>query len=176
MTRDQLEHAIRAACHVAEDDELLIFGSQAVLGSHPDAPEDLRASIEVDVQPLNKPEAADRIDGALGELSPFNETHGFYVQGVPIDAATLPLGWENRTIPVNTPQTNGNTGHCLDCYDLAASKLFAYRDKDKEFVRILLTEGLCDGDLLLERIGQLPIEEKRRQPLVQWLTLTLEEV
>ena len=38
MRRDQLEHAIRAACHVSGDTELLIFGSQAVFGSHPDAP------------------------------------------------------------------------------------------------------------------------------------------
>jgi hypothetical protein len=32
MTRDQLEHAIRAACDVADDNELLIFGSQSILG------------------------------------------------------------------------------------------------------------------------------------------------
>lgn len=50
MRRDQLEHAIRAACDVASDTELLVFGSQAILGSYPDAPEALRASIEVDVQ------------------------------------------------------------------------------------------------------------------------------
>ena len=32
MTRDQLEHAIRAACDVSGDNELWIFGSQAILG------------------------------------------------------------------------------------------------------------------------------------------------
>lgn len=68
MTRDQLEHAIRAACDVSGDTELWIFGSQALLGEYPDAPDILRASIEVDVQPKNRPEAADVIDGALGEL------------------------------------------------------------------------------------------------------------
>ena len=103
MTRDQLEHAIRAACEVAEDSELIIFGSQAILGEHPNAPEQLRASIEVDVQPLNRPSAVDLIDGALGELSQFHETYGFYVHGVSIEAATLPNGWEDRTIPVSHP-------------------------------------------------------------------------
>jgi len=39
MRYDQLEHAIRAACDVSDDTELLIFGSQAILGSYPDAPE-----------------------------------------------------------------------------------------------------------------------------------------
>ena len=68
MTRDQLEHAIRAACDVSGDTELWIFGSQAILGEFPDAPESLRASIEVDVQPKNRPESVDEVDGALGEL------------------------------------------------------------------------------------------------------------
>lgn len=42
MTRDQLEHAIRAACDVAEDTEVYVFGSQAILGQFPEAPEALR--------------------------------------------------------------------------------------------------------------------------------------
>ena len=32
MNIAQLEHAIRAACDIAKDDEMYIFGSQAVLG------------------------------------------------------------------------------------------------------------------------------------------------
>lgn len=107
MTRDQLEHAIRAACDVADDTELLIFGSQAILGEHPDAPPELRASIEVDVQPANYPERVDLIDGALGELSRFHETHGFYVHGLSIEVATLPAGWETRTVPVTDPTGRG---------------------------------------------------------------------
>ena len=35
MNRDQLEHAIRAACDVSEDTELWIFGSKAILGEFP---------------------------------------------------------------------------------------------------------------------------------------------
>lgn len=130
MRRDQLEHAIRAACEVAGDTELLIFGSQAILGSHPDAPESLRASIEVDVQPRNIPENTDKIDGALGELSMFHQTHGFYVHGVSIEAAVLPRGWEQRTVAVGDLQgTRGHIGHCLEAHDLAASKLGAGRER-----------------------------------------------
>jgi len=95
MTRDQLEHAIRAACDVSEDTELWIFGSQAILGEFPDAHENLRASIEVDVQPKNRPEAVDYVDGALGELSQFHETHGFYVHGISIESAKLPNSYLN---------------------------------------------------------------------------------
>lgn len=41
MNREQLEHAIRAACTVSEDEELIVFGSQAILGQYPDAPSEL---------------------------------------------------------------------------------------------------------------------------------------
>ena len=54
MRYDQLEHAIRAACDISGDTELLIFGSQSILGSYPEAPESLRASIEVDIQSKNR--------------------------------------------------------------------------------------------------------------------------
>ena len=38
MIRAQLEHIIRAAVAVADDDEIIVVGSQAVLGQFPDAP------------------------------------------------------------------------------------------------------------------------------------------
>ena len=80
MNRDQLEHAIRAACDVSQDQELIVFGSQAIVGTYPEAPGDLRASIEIDVQPKNRPEAVDDIDGALGELSMFHQRGSFWSQ------------------------------------------------------------------------------------------------
>ncbi len=59
MTRDQLEHIVRAAAYIVDDDELIIVGSQAVLGEFPDAPAALLRSDETDVYPKNKPELAD---------------------------------------------------------------------------------------------------------------------
>ena len=177
MTYDQLEHAIRAACTVSGDSDLYIFGSQAILGEHPDAPPELRTSIEVDVQPKNHPETTDKIDGALGELSQFHTTYGFYVHGVSIEAATLPAGWEDRTVPVSHPiGTRGNTGHCLETHDLAASKLVAFREKDRHFVRILLTEGLVDPDVLQDRIETLPVDDEKKTMLKDWVAITVEEL
>jgi len=177
MRYDQLEHAIRAACYVAEDTELLVFGSQAILGSFPEAPESLRASIEVDVQPKNMTEKTIFVDGALGQDSIFHQTHGFYVHGISIEAATLPEGWENRTIPVSHEyRTRGCIGHCLEAHDLAASKLVAYREKDREFVTILLNERLIAGTTLLHRITQLPVEEDVRERLVKWVRITMKDI
>lgn len=177
MTRDQLEHAIRAACEVANDTELLIFGSQAILGEHPNPVPDLSASIEVDVQPLNRPEAVDAIDSNLGELSQFHETHGFYVQGVSIEAATLPSRWRDRTVRVRHEiGTRGNTGHCLESHDLAASKLFAYREKDRDFVRTMLVEKLIEASVLCDRIEALPTDSETQARLTSWVRRTVAEL
>lgn len=69
MTREQLEHIVRAAAYIVDDDELIVVGSQAVLGEFPHAPPALVSSNEADVYPKNKPELADVIDGTIGELA-----------------------------------------------------------------------------------------------------------
>ncbi len=177
MTRDQLEHAIRAACDVAQDKALIIFGSQAILGSYPEASEQLRASVEVDVQARNFPERTEAIDGALGELSLFHKTHGFYVHGLSIEAACLPVGWQDRTVDVCDPvKTRGCTGHCLEAHDLAASKLAAFRDKDRVFVSTLLLERLVRPEILMSRIALMPLEEDRRERLTQWVRRIREQL
>ena len=42
MTRDQLEHAIRAVADLTGETKLIIIGSQAILGQFPDLPPELR--------------------------------------------------------------------------------------------------------------------------------------
>ena len=54
MRRAQLEHLIRAAATIAEDDEIIVIGSQAILGQFPDAPSELCVSAEADVGPKNR--------------------------------------------------------------------------------------------------------------------------
>jgi hypothetical protein len=98
MTRAELEHAIRAACDVSGNNEVYVFGSQAILGQYPDAPESLRQSAEADIAPVRAIHMVDIIDGNPGELSTFHSTFGFYVHGVSIDAAVLPTGWQKREL------------------------------------------------------------------------------
>lgn len=176
MTREELEHAIRAACEVADDDEVYVIGSQAILGQFPDAPPELRQSAEADVIPKNNPARADRIDGMLGELSAFHRTHGFYVHGLTLEAATLPRGWEGRACIVKNENTGTGKGICLEAHDLAASKLKAYRDKDREFVRALLAHGLVRQNRLVRAIGLLPIEATERDRLIRWVDLTVQDL
>jgi hypothetical protein len=119
MTREQLEHAIRAAGAICGDRELYVVGSQAILGAHPSVHPVLARSMEVDIAPKNKPELGDVIEGAIGELSPFHTTFGFYVDGVDIDAIALPDGWRERVVRVDNPNTNGIVGYCISPPDLA---------------------------------------------------------
>jgi len=153
MTRAQLEHAIRAAGAICGDRELYVVGSQAILGAIPHAHADLLRSMEADIAPKNRPELEAVIEGSIGELSPFHETFGFYVDGVEIEGIVLPDGCEERTIVVDNPNTNGFRGLCLEPGDLAVSKLAAGRPKDLDFVRILLREGIVSPALLQERIA-----------------------
>lgn len=176
MTREELEHAIRAACDVADDHEVWVFGSQSLLGEYPDAPEGLRESAEVDVAPKNFPERVDRVDGALGELSPFHRTHGFYVHGLPIESAALPPGWQNRAVAVSGRGREPATGWCVEAHDLAASKLAAFRPKDRQFVRVLLRERMISADLLRQRVARLPRDEDLLRRLEAWIERTARDL
>ena len=67
MTRAQLEHLIRAAAEIAAADDIVIIGSQAILGQFPDAPPSMRVSAEADLYPLHHPERADlNVEGVCG--------------------------------------------------------------------------------------------------------------
>ncbi len=114
---------------------MVVIGSQALLASHPEAPEALLRSMEVDLYPLDAPEKADLIDGSIGELSPFHDAFGYYAHGVGVETAILPAGWRSRWIRV---ESEGAVGWCLSPVDLAISKLAAGRSKDIDFVHGML--------------------------------------
>ena len=82
MTRAQLEHIIRAAGVIADTQDLIVIGSQAILGQFPGAPEELLLSDEADIFPRADPSRSELIDGSIGQGSPFEKTFGYYAHGV----------------------------------------------------------------------------------------------
>ena len=92
MTRQDLEHIIRAAADVTQQQHLIIIGSQAVLGQYPNAPEALLVSMEAGLYAPDAPELSDFIDGALGPDTLFDKTHGYHADGVSPTTASLPTG------------------------------------------------------------------------------------
>jgi len=142
VNRSQLEHIVRAAAANADTNDVVVIGSQAILGSFPDAPAELLESMEADVFPRDSPANSILIDGGIGELSPFHETFGYYAHGVDETTATLPEDWRERLVPICNENTRGATGWCLEVHDLAVSKLVAGREKDLAFIAGLFRHQL----------------------------------
>jgi len=163
VKRRDLEHLIRAAGDIADDHEIVVIGSQAILGSWPDAPEDLLASVEADLFPKNHPERSDLIDGTIGEASPFHATFGYYGQGVDRATATLPSGWESRLVAVRNDNTRGVTGWCLEPHDLLISKYVAGREKDRVFTAAAARTGRLSEATLLERLAETDLSDEHRR-------------
>jgi len=161
MNRAELEHIIRAASGITGQTELVIVGSQAVLAQFSDAPSALLASMEADVYPRYRPDLSIQIDGAIGERSLFHETFGYYAHGVDESTATLPPGWQDRLVPIRNENTGGATGWCLEVHDLAAAKLVAGREKDLDFVRLLVREKMVATGTLAHRVEALPLPPDR---------------
>lgn len=164
MKRVDLEHIIRAASDIVDQD-VVVIGSQAVLGQYPKAPVNLIVSVEADVFPMEEPERADEIDGAIGEGSRFHESFSYYAHGVGPETPTAPQGWQERLIPLSNDNTHGATGWCMEIHDVVLSKCVANREKDWEYARVAITSGLVETTTLIDRVSLLPVEESRRQAI-----------
>jgi hypothetical protein len=173
MRRTELEHIIRAAGDLLGEETVVIVGSQAILASfhEDDLPTTAVRSLEGDVLPLNDPDGskADAIDGALGEFSRFDETHGIHADGVSEESSVLPLLWRERLIPYKNANTNGVTGLCLERHDLCVAKLVANREKDRAFVRDLLRVHVVELDVIIDRLRVTDICDERLQQITDFV-------
>ena len=52
MNQEELAHAMRAACELTHDSEMIVVGSQSIHGSFADTTPLLRLSNEVDLMPM----------------------------------------------------------------------------------------------------------------------------
>lgn len=172
MKRGELEDAIRHATRITEQREVLVIGSQAILGSYDETqlPERATLSVEVDIAPIADDEKytlATLIDVNLGEWSQFHEDNGFYVQGVNVTTAVLPNGWEARTVQVAPDGPEGPLARCLDPHDLCAAKLVRGDEKDRDFVGALVEAGLIDPASLVRICKKFPAGEPRRDVAIR---------
>jgi hypothetical protein len=157
MKKNEFEHTIRAAGAILGTNDLLVIGSQAIHASVDFIIPEAERSIEVDIAVLTDTDGskADLIDGSIGELSMFQETFGYYAQGVSPKTAILPDGWKKRLVAYKNSNTNGVTAHCLEIHDLWISKAIAHRQKDIEFCKALLKKKLVQSKTLAERLNRV---------------------
>lgn len=165
MTRDELEHIIRAAADITDQYEFIIIGSQSILGAVPHPHEVFTVSMEADIYPKEAPELAELIDGAIGEGSRFHQTHGYYAQGVGPETAILPADWQSRVVRLQNANTNGRVGYCLDVADLFLSKAAAGREKDRTFCMALLEHKYLRLEQVLELVPTMPIDGEHQRRL-----------
>ena len=96
MNREEIEHVIRAAGGVLDEDQVIVVGSQAILAQFPDdLPRAVLLSREVDVMATDDPtgEKALLINGAIGEDTLFDNTFGVFAEGVKCGLCQFPPGW-----------------------------------------------------------------------------------
>lgn len=173
MNREQLEHVLRAASQIAADPDVVVIGSQSILGTIDEErlPREATASMEVDVAFFDDPDnhKSDQVDGAIGELSPFHEMNGYYAQGVSVSTATLPEGWRDRLVLVESQSTHPGRGYALEPHDCVVSKLVAGREKDHAFANALIEADLIDPATIAARIETLDVDPRVMRRLKRWI-------
>jgi hypothetical protein len=167
MRREHFNHLIAAAAQVSGEREIVVIGSQAILGSVDDPPESMLLSMEADVYPRNNPAKAEEIDASLGDGSPFQGTHGYYAHGVGPETAKAPKGWTDRLVRVEIPlrvrQGAGAIALCMEPGDLVLAKCAAGRKRDWDFARDAIEANIVEFAELTSRIDDLPINQADRK-------------
>jgi hypothetical protein len=176
MKRRDLDHLLRAAGEIAGHREFVLVGSAAIFAWHEHVPEPMNMSREVDLFASDvSREQAEEISDLLeniGHLSQFDDTHGYYVDGVSPETAILPPDWRDRSKTYASGATNGVTAIVPHPEDIAVSKLRAGRDKDVDWVQAAHAAGFIDRDRIAERIGAMPdLDDVVRARMQQLLDL-----
>jgi hypothetical protein len=179
MRRDEFEHVVAAAAEVSGEREIVVIGSQAILGSFADPPATMLFSAEADLYPLNDPAKAEAIDGSLGDGSHFHSTYGYYAHGVGPETAAAPAGWQDRLVRVEIParvaRTTGAVALCLEPHDLVLAKCVAGRERDWEFARDAIAADLVEVEELFHRIPDLPQPPADREHVRKMLEGVVEQ-
>lgn len=168
MKRDNLEHIIRASS-VITNDAIIVIGSQAMLGSFSEPPEEIAKSMGVDVYALSDDGMSKMIDDAIGEDTIFHESYGYYARGVSSETAVLPDGWMDRLIDIRLEKS---VGYCLSPEDITVSKIIAGREKDIEYVKCLINHKMIKFDLVEQLINNV-IEKNKSEEIREKSVLAL---
>ena len=165
MTKAEFEDLLKRAGALAREWDFFLIGSQSLRAVCPAIPRDFPTTLEADLYPRNHPQAWSLLRAELGNKSAFFKKRSYYLDCTDPGLATLPDGWTERLIPFRTPRTGGVTAWCLEPHDLFASKLVAWRDKDRQFLRAMLKHKFAKPPIALSRVDDLPIAPSRQEEL-----------
>lgn len=166
MTLAQLLHVLRAASTISGEKSFVVVGSQAVLLLNEELDRRLTLSDEIDLYPAMAPDKADAIDVAIGALSPFHDEFGYHADGVGPETAVMPPDWMDRA---QFHYFGELTVIAPEIHDLCISKGVAGRDKDADFVRLLLRDGHAMLPVIEQRIAALDHQTFNTEKLRAWM-------
>lgn len=134
--------------------EFVVVGSLSILGivQAKEIPARMLVSVDVDCYTLKDPPRIFEARERLGEGSPFEVSHGYYLDPIAPEAVTLPTQWESRL--VRLPLANGIVVFFLDPNDAAVSKYARGERRDREWIRAGLAAGLLSAPIIESRFRQ----------------------
>ena len=103
MDLSHLLALFREARKLTKHREFVVIGSLSILGIVRESsgiPGRMLMSIDVDCYTKDDPARIFELEDKLGQGSPFEARHGFYLDPVSPEIATLPDNWQFRLIPV----------------------------------------------------------------------------
>ncbi len=170
MELEKVDHILRAAGKVTGQTHFVLVGSAAIFAWRADIPDEMALTREADLFAYDVPDSAeaariaDDLDAVLGQASQFDQTFGYYCDGVGPETAILPDDWRDRAKAYSSERTGGVTAIVPEPNDIALSKLCAGREKDTAWIAAAIRHGLVDPAIMEQRLGLLPQDRPECDP------------
>lgn len=155
MNLNQLQVLFLEAKRLTGLSEFVVIGSLSILGVVREAsfvPERMLVSVDVDCYTKADPGRIFELSGALGEGSPFDEQHGYYLDPVSPNLPTLPAQWSYRLVKAELEEAI--TIYFLDPNDAAVSKYARGDVRDREWIQAGLAAGLLSASIIASRFSE----------------------
>lgn len=150
MKRSDLRRLFAQAQKLSGESDYVVIGSLSALGYGGEVPPRMAISIDVDAWCKGDPARVFDLAAALGQGSPFEAAHGYYLDPVSPRVATLPRGWEGRLVRIELEA--GLAAWFLEPHDAAVSKYARMEPRDREWLRAGLEAGILSPSIVEARL------------------------
>lgn len=152
MRRQDLARLFGRARELCGASEYVVLGSLSVLGWADEVPPRMAASLDVDAFVRSDPDRVFDLARDLGQGSPFELEHGYYLDPVSPRLPTFPEGWEARMVRIElAPEL---VAWFVEVNDAAVSKYARLEPRDRQWIRPGLRAGILTLDLLDARFAR----------------------
>ena len=152
MRREDLRVLFARARDLCGESDYVVLGSLSVLGIAGAVPPRMAASIDVGAYSKSDPGRVFELAPALGQGSPFELEHGYYLDPISPRVATLPAGWEGRLTRIQLESRLA--AWFLEPHDAALSKYARMEPRDREWIRPGLRAGVLSLPTLDARFAE----------------------